>query len=411
MITGCWNGMDVNRIRADFPLYSSPDRDLVYLDSACQSLRPRQVIEAMNEYYLEYPACAGRSVHRLGTKVSVMVEEAREKIAKFIGCSDPSCIVFTKNTTESLNMVAKGFRLPRGAAVLTTDMEHNSNHVPWLQMKQKGHLVHRIVPTPASGLFDLEAFKVALTPDVKMVSVVHSNNLTGTPLPAGELIEIAHDRGAVVMLDGAQSAPHQPIDVESLDVDLFAFSAHKMLGPSGVGVLYGKMDMLERIEPLSSGGGSVGTASYEQADFLPPPEGLEGGLLNYSGVIGTGAAADYLRTIGMDEVLEHERRLNRMATKVLKDIEAVTILGPPDATLREGMLSFNIRGMTSHDVAMIIDEMAKVLIRSGMHCMHPFFRSRGIDGCARASFYVYNTEEECARFTDAVRLVVKTFSS
>jgi cysteine desulfurase/selenocysteine lyase len=213
------------------------------------------------------------------------------------------------------------------------------------------------------------------------------------------------------MVDGAQSAPHRPIDVEAMDVDVFAFSAHKMLGPSGVGVLYAKHEVLERIEPLISGGGSVGTTSYDQAEFLPPPEGLEGGLLNYSGVIGAAAAADYLRAIGMDEVADHERRLNRLATLGLREIGTVTILGPLDAALRDGVLSFNIKGMTSHDVAMIIDEMAKVLIRSGMHCMHPFFRSRGIDGCARASFYIYNTPEECLRFTEAVRLVAETFST
>jgi cysteine desulfurase/selenocysteine lyase len=403
--------MDVERIRADIPLYSSSDRDLVYLDNACQSLRPKQVIEAMDEYYREYPACAGRSVHRLGTKVSIKVDEARESIATFIGCSDPSCIVFTKNTTETLNTVAKGYHFSKGAAVLTTDMEHNSNHVPWLQMKAQGRIEHRILPTPSSGLFDLEAYKRMLTAEVAMVSMVDSNNVTGTPIPAREVIAMAHERGAVVMLDGAQSAPHRPIDVESLDVDVFAFSAHKMLGPSGVGVLYAKHEVLEKIDPLISGGGSVGTTSYDKAEFLPPPEGFEGGLLNYSGIIGAAAAADYLRAIGMDEVADHERRLNILATEGLKEIETVTMLSPLDAALRDGVLSFNIRGMTSHDVAMIIDEMAKVLIRSGMHCMHPFFRSRGIDGCARASFYIYNTPEECLRFVEAVRLVAETFST
>jgi cysteine desulfurase/selenocysteine lyase len=403
--------MDVERLRQDFPLYSSSERDIIYLDNACQSMRPKQVIDAMNEYYVEYPACGGRSVHRLATKVSVKVEEAREKVAEFIGCSDPNCIVFTKNCTEGLNTIAKGYRFPKGAAVLTTDMEHNSNHVPWLQLRAEGKIKPRIVRTPPSGLFDIEAYKAALTADVAMVSMVHTNNVTGTTLPAKEVIELAHDKKAVVMLDGAQSAPHRPIDVEDLDVDMFTFSIHKMLGPSGVGVLYAKKDLLERIEPLLGGGGSVGFTDYERVEFLPPPEKFEAGLLNYSGVIGAGAAVDYLSAIGMDDVAEHERRLNRIVTEGVKNMDALSILGPQDPSVRDGLFSFNIRGMTSHDVAMIIDEISKVQIRSGMHCMHPFFRSRGIDGCARASFYIYNTDQECRMFLEALDHIVDTFST
>lgn len=403
--------MDVERLRLDFPLYRSEDRDLIYLDSACQSLRPTQVIEAMNEYYIEYPACGGRSVHRLATKVSIKIEEAREKVAAFIGCSDPSCIIFTKNCTEALNLVAKGFPFQKSDAVLTTDMEHNSNHVPWLQLAAGIGIRHRFVRTPPSGLFDLDAFKNGLTRDVRMVSMVHTNNVTGTTIPAREVIKAAHDNRSLVMLDGAQSAPHQPIDVERMDVDAFAFSAHKMLGPSGVGVLYAKKEMLEQLQPLISGGGSVGVTDYEHVQFLPPPERFEGGLLNYSGVIGTGAAVDYLKHVGMEDISAHEARLNAIATDGLKDLPAITLLEPVDARQREGLLPFNIKGMTSHDVAMIIDEMAKVQIRSGMHCMHPFFLSRKIDGCARASFYLYNTEEECKLFIDAVKLVASSFSS
>ncbi len=403
--------MDVERLRLDFPLYCSEDRDLIYLDNACQSLRPKQVIEAINEYYLEYPACGGRSVHRLATKVSIKVEEAREKVAAFIGCSDPSCIIFTKNCTEALNLVAKGFPFQKGDTVLTTDMEHNSNHVPWLQLAATVGIKHRYVRTPSSGIFDLESYEGALTPGVKMVSMVHTNNVTGTTIPAREVVRAAHDRKALIMLDGAQSAPHQPIDVEELDVDMFTFSAHKMLGPSGVGVLYAKRDVLERLQPLIGGGGSVGVTDYDKVQFLPPPEKFEGGLLNYSGVIGTGAAVDYLKKIGMEEVSAHEVRLNTIATDGLKDLPSISILEPQDPRQREGLLPFNIRGMASHDVAMIIDEMAKVQIRSGMHCMHPFFLSRKIDGCARASFYLYNTEEECRRFVEGVKLVTSTFSS
>lgn len=402
--------MAFEKLREDFPLYSSEDKDIVYLDNACQTLRPRQVMEAMNEYYNEFPACGGRSVHRLATKVTMKVEEARERVAEFIGCSDPSCIVFTKNCTEALNLVAKGYPFRRGDAVLTTDMEHNSNHVPWLQQRDSIGLEVRTVPTPPSGLFDLERCKEEIQKNVTMVAMVHTNNVTGVSIPAKEIVKEAHDRKALVMLDGAQSAAHRPIDVEDLDVDFFAFSAHKMLGPSGVGVLYGKGALLERLRPLIGGGGSVGLTDYEKVTFLPPPEKFEAGLMNYSGVIGTGAAVKYLSELGMEAVCEHESELNKTATEGLQDLASVSILAPQDARHRDGILSFNIRGMTSHDVAMIADEVAKVEIRSGMHCVHPFFLSRGIDGCARASFYIYNTKEDCRKFVDTIRFIADTFS-
>lgn len=403
--------MDVDKIRNDFPLYSSDERDIIYMDNACQTLRPRQVIDAMQEYYECYPACGGRSVHRLATRVSIMIDEVREKVAAFIGCDDPSCIIFTKNSTEALNMVAKGRLLKRGDAVLTTDMEHNSNHVPWLQMEKWEGIRRRFVPTPPSGLFDMERFRKELKGDVKMVSMAHTNNVTGTTIPAEEIIEEAHEKGALVLLDGAQSTPHRRIDVKRLDVDVLTFSAHKMLGPSGIGILYAKREVLEKMEPLIVGGGGVGLARYDQVELLPPPEKFESGLLNYSGIAGTGAAIDYLERVGMDEVEEHEGKLNRIITEGLRDLPGISILPPFDPMLRSSIFSFNLRGMTSHDIAMIIDEMAKVLIRSGMHCMHPYFLSRGIDGCARASFYLYNSEAEAIRFVQAVKDLAEAFSA
>ncbi len=403
--------MALEKLREDFPLYSSEDRDIIYLDNACQTLRPRQVVEAMREYYEDFPACGGRSVHRLATQVTIKVEEARERVAEFIGCSDTSCIVFTKNCTEALNLVAKGIPLKRDDAVLTTDMEHNSNHVPWMQQRASVGVEMRVVPTPPSGVFDVDACQRMIDGRVSVVSMAHSNNVTGTTVPAKEIVQMAHDRHALVMLDGAQSAAHGPIDVEELDVDFFAFSAHKMLGPSGVGVLYGKKELLESLTPLIGGGGSVSMTDYEKVTFLPPPERFEAGLMNYAGVIGTGAAVDYLSKVGMDAVAEHESRLNRLATDGLKELPMVSILEPLGSEHRGGLLPFNVRGMTSHDVAMIVDEVAKIAIRSGMHCMHPFFVTRGIEGCARASFYIYNTEAECKKFVDTVRFVAETFSS
>jgi cysteine desulfurase/selenocysteine lyase len=249
-----------------------------------------------------------------------------------------------------------------------------------------------------------------MTKEVKFVSLVHTNNVTGTTIPAKEVVEIAHDNGAMIMLDGAQAAPHIKIDMNDLDIDFYAFSMHKMLGPSGVGVLFAKEELAKNMDPLISGGGGVSLTEYDKATYLPMPERFESGLLNYSGVIGSAAAIDYLSAIGMDSIREHEMNLNYYVTKELKEIDLVNILEPVDPGKRGSIFSFNIKGLGSHDVAMILDEVDKIMIRSGMHCTHPFFISRGIDGCARASFYIYNTIPECERFVKGVKVIVDTFS-
>jgi cysteine desulfurase/selenocysteine lyase len=402
--------MDVERVRNDFPLYAGANKDYIYLDNACQTLRPTSVVEAISRYYLEYPACGGRSVHRLATQVSIEVDEAREKVASFLGAKRPEEIAFTKNCTEALNLVSKGCKFQKGDVVVTTDFEHNSNHVPWIYLQHSRGIRRRFVLTPHSGLFDIEAFKNAMSREVKMVSMVHCNNITGAGIPAKEVVEISHDYGAMVMLDGAQAAPHHKVDVGRLDVDFYAISVHKMLGPSGMGVLYGKMDHLRELEPLVAGGGGVSLTTQEKAELLPPPERFEAGLQNYSGIIGTGAAVDYLNQIGMDEIGDHEASLNERATSRLETISNVSILAPSEAKNRGNILSFNIKGMSSHDVAMILDEIGKVMIRSGMHCVHPYFLARQLEGCARASFYVYNSLEEVDMFAAKVSEVASKFS-
>ena len=399
--------MDVDAIRRDFPTVRSGQG--IYLDSACQSLRPDSVIRAITDYYENYPACGGRSVHSMATKVSMAMDDARETLASFFGTDDPDCYIFTKNCTEGLNTAAYGLGLGRGDVVVTTDTEHNSNHVPWLFLQENMGVRRRIVRSDAEGRFDLEAFHKAMSRDVKVVSVQHASNVTGCSVPVRAVTEIAHDFGATVVIDGAQAAPHMPVDLKRIDADVYCMSIHKMLGPSGMGVMYGKRDVLERMRPLALGGGTVGLATYESVNLAPIPDKFEAGLHDYAGIVGTKAALDYLSGVGMEEVMRWDQTLMERILSNLEDVRNLHVVGPRDAPSRGGVFSFNIDGLGAHDIAMMLDSMAGVMIRSGMHCAHPFYVSRGIDGSARASTYIYNTPEEIDVFTDTVRHIAETF--
>ena len=400
--------MDVVSIRKDFPTIRNGKG--VYLDSACQSLKPDCVIQKMMEYYNEYPACGGRSVHSMGTRVSMEMDETREKLASFFGCDDPNEFVLTKNTTEGMNTIARGFGLKKGDVVVTTDVEHNSNHVQWLQLADEIGIERRYCRTSLEGEFDIENFKKVMDRKVKLVSMGHTSNVTGCTIPVKEIVEIAHDYGAAVAIDGAQSAPHMPIDLKDLDVDFFCASLHKMLAPTAVGMMYGKADRLKELKPLMYGGGIVGLTTYDSVKISPAPEKFEASLGNYSGIIGAGAALDYLSKIGMKNISEHERYLQRKIQDGVKEIDGLSIVGPEDPDKRGGVFSFNIKGLSSHDISMMLDNMDSIMIRSGMHCAHPFFVSRGIDGSARASVYLYNDDSDIDRFITALKKLSTTFS-
>ena len=398
--------MDVKAIRRDFPTIRNGKG--VYLDSACMTLKPDCVIAKVMEYYNEYPACGGRSVHSMATRVSMETDEAREKLARFFGCDDPNEFIFTKNTTEGMNTVACGLGLRKGDVVLTMDIEHNSNHVQWLMMQDSVGIRKRACRTTEDGEFDIEEFKKSVK-GARLVSVGHVSNVTGYMMPLKDIVEIAHDEGALVLTDGAQSAPHMPIDLKKLDVDFFCASLHKMLAPTGTGFMYGKSELLKELRPLMYGGGVVGLTTYDTVKLSPPPERFEAGLENYAGIIGSSAALDYLSSIGMRNITEHERMLHRRLQKGVEDIRGLHIIGPEDPDKRGGVFSFNVDGLNSHDIAMMLDNMDNIMIRSGMHCAHPFLVSRGIDGSARASMYLYNDETDIDRFCNALHKVVETF--
>ncbi len=399
--------MDLGAFRKDFPTIR---KNLgIYLDSACQSLKPDQVIRAMDEYYENYPACGGRSVHSMATKVSVAIDDTREALSKFFSTSDPECFIFTKNTTEGLNTAAYGIGLKKGDVVVTTDAEHNSNHVPWLYLRDTIGIERRFSKSGKTGEFDIESFKSCMDRRVKVVSVQHSNNVTGSSVPVKAVTEIAHDYGATVIIDGAQAAPHMPVDLKKIDADIYCCSVHKMLGPSGMGIMYGKREVLEKLRPLTLGGGTVGLATYDSVNLAPIPDRFEAGLLNYAGIIGTKAAIEYLSKVDMDNIEAWDSELMRRAMGNLEDIKNLHIVGPEQPGKRCGVLSFNIDGLMSHDIAMMLDSMSNVMIRSGMHCAHPFYVSRAIDGSARASTYLYNSLEEIDIFTETVRKIAETF--
>tara|TARA_B100001113_G_scaffold72569_1_gene56207 strand:- start:93 stop:1307 length:1215 start_codon:yes stop_codon:yes gene_type:complete len=391
--------------RDDFPTLCG-DKPPVYLDNACMTLRPKSVIEAIRSYYEESPGCGGRSVHRYATTVSRKMANCRRKMGDMFNSETANEIVFTKNATHSLNQVAKGLEWNKGDVVLTTDREHNSNLVPWLQLEQEQGIDHRVVRSKDDNTFDMENFEEACAnagSKLKMVSLSHVGNLDGVATPVKEAARIAKDFGAMVCVDGAQSTPHMKVDVQDLGIDFMAFSIHKMMGPSGMGGLWGKMELLEGMRSIQSGGSTVDTSNYDSMVWSKPPARFEGGLGNYAGILGTNAAIDYISEIDLDAVHEHEVSLNKVMTSIIKDVNGIEIIGPQDATQRGGICSLLFDSIDSHDIAILLDEAADVMVRSGMHCVHSWFNDKGINqGSLRASAYLYNTEDEVRLFAETL---------
>ena len=405
--------MNFKELREDFPTLRD-DNPPAYLDNACVTLKPDSVVDAVHEYYTKGPGCGGRSVHRYGTKVSQATSASRAKLAKFLNAESNKEMVFTRNATQSLNQVAHGMKWEKGDVVLTTDREHNSNLVPWLQLEQEQGIDHRVVASHQDNTFDIEAFEAACADagdNLRMVSVSHVGNLDGISIPIKEISKITHDHGALICVDGAQSTPHMNVDVQALDIDFLAFSIHKMCGPSGMGGLWGRYELLDELRTIQGGGQTVQTSHYDSLEWAAPPARFEGGLGHFSGMVATGAAIDYLSNLDMNQVKEHEIKLNRIMSKTVSGLSGVDIIGPKDAGQRGGICSILMNDLPAHDIALLLDEAAGVMVRSGQHCVHSWFNNRGHEnGSLRASAYFYNTEEEVKLFADTFEEAVQAFS-
>ena len=400
--------MDVSGFRDLFPPLQEGNAP-VYLDNACMTLRPQSVIDAIQQYYARNPSCAGRSVHRWGMAISQTVSRTRRKLADHIGANNAREVIFTPNATHSINQVASGLEWNNGDVVITSDREHNSNLVPWLQQASSGVKLQTVKSQP-DNQFDLEAFEEACAnagKSLRVVSLVHVGNLDGVEIPVAEAAKIAHDYDAIVHVDGAQSAPHMPIDVENLGCDLFSFSLHKMLGPTGVGALWGHESVLSQLEPICAGGGTVENATAANYSLRSIPDRLEGGLGHYAGICGTEAALDLLAQYHMQDFADQEVRLNRIMSEGIGHHPDVEIIGPKDAALRGGICSIILKDLDIQNVGILMDEVGKVFVRSGLHCVNQWFDARGIeDGSLRASAYAYNTEEEARVFVDTFNEII-----
>ncbi|MCK4589751.1 MAG: aminotransferase class V-fold PLP-dependent enzyme [Nanoarchaeota archaeon] len=384
--------MNPEKLRQDFPVLN---KGIIYLDSACMTLRPRPVIEAINQYYNEFPACGERSEHQLGKKVSEEVDKARRVMARFIGAKEKE-IIFTKNTTEAINLIAHSQE--KDSTILTTDKEHNSNLLPWQRFN------HQYTISNPDNTFNLEDFQNKIK-GTKLVAMGWTSNLDGVSIPVKEIIKIAHENNTLVLLDGAQAVPHKETNIKKLDADFLAFSGHKMCGPTGTGILYGKQDLLKELKPFILGGGTVKESWYNKYDLEEVPERFEGGLQNYAGIIGLAAAANYLKNIGLDNIQEHEIKLNKKITEEL--INEVELIGPKNPEQRGSIFSFNIKGIDLHEIAHLLDSSAKIAVRSGAHCVHSWFNAHQMKGSVRASTYFYNTLEEAEKFVEEVKKIVR----
>ena len=405
--------LDVEAVRADFPILSRKinDRPLVYLDNAATTQKPRQVIAAITNFYEQTNSNVHRGVHTLSIEATDAYELARTKVAKFINAPRPETVIWTRNTSESLNLVAATWanaHVGEGDNIVITAMEHHSNIVPWQQLAARKNAELRYLAVGKDGLLDMANIESIIDSRTKIVSVTHVSNVLGTVNPVAELANRAHEVGAVILIDAAQSVPHMPVDVQAIDADFLCFSAHKMLGPTGIGVLYGKYDLLDEMPPYMYGGDMILEVTYEDATWNDLPYKFEAGTPNIADAIATGAAVDYLSELGMENVWEHEQQLTAYGMDQISSLNHITIFGPEDPALKGGVISFVHDKIHPHDLGTALDQQG-IAIRTGHHCAMPLVRSYGVVAAARASFYVYNTKTEIDALVDGIRETERYF--
>ena len=403
-------------LQPDFPILQRQvnDHPLVYLDNAASSQKPESVIDALDDYYRNHNANVHRGIHTLSQEATDLYEGARAKVARFIGAAHSHEIIWTRGTTESINLVAHSWGrkfLRPGDQILTTELEHHSNIVPWQLLAQATGAEFKYIPLQNHGdRLGPEDFERMITPRTRLIALTQMSNVVGTILPVKEIAEVGHRHGAVVLVDGAQSVPHMPVDVTDLGVDFMAFSAHKMLGPTGIGVLYGRTEILETMDPYQGGGDMISTVSMEKSTWNSLPYRFEAGTPHISGPIGLGAAVDYLSAVGMDAINQHEQELTRYALEKLGHISGISLYGPEDPTTRGAVVAFNVGDVHPHDIGQVLDSYG-VATRAGHHCAQPLMRVLGVGSTVRASFYLYNSEDDVDALVDAVTKAVSYFSS
>ncbi|HEV2519190.1 MAG TPA: cysteine desulfurase [Thermoplasmata archaeon] len=407
--------MDWSKIKADFPILSRQFRgqSFVYLDSAATSQKPQVVIDAVTDYYRRVNANVHRGTYQLSEESTEAYESARQRIARFVHAEDPSEIIFVRGTTEAINLVCTSLGetlLKRGTRVLSTVMEHHSNIVPWQMLKSRGGAELDFVDIDEEGRLVLADYDRLLGPSTKLVTVAHVSNVLGTVNPVRSIVDRAHAAGALALVDAAQSVPHRKVDVRALGADFVAFSGHKMLGPTGIGVLWGRKELLEKMPPAMGGGEMIREVHLDRVAFREPPARFEAGTPNIAGAIGLAVAAEYLEGIGWEEMAPHERSLQRQASKRVEEDfpDRVAIVGPHDLSEREAVVSFTLDGVHAHDIASILDTQG-VAIRSGHHCAQPLMERLGVAALSRASPYIYNSPEDVDRLFDALAEVVRVF--
>ncbi|MGC9779033.1 MAG: aminotransferase class V-fold PLP-dependent enzyme [Candidatus Heimdallarchaeota archaeon] len=407
--------VDWVKIRDDFPTVKRKidGKPIIYLDSACMAFKPNQVIDALCYYYHNLGACGGRSIHSLARETTELRDAAREKIAKHVNSRSTNEIIWVRNTTEAMNLVANSLHFEKGQEIITTNLEHHSGVLPFHKVVKRKGLKLKIVDANDEGLFNIEDFENAIDKNTKLISIVHTSNVSGTTAPLEEIIKIAHDYGAYVVSDDAQYFPHKKMDVQKSDADFCTVSMHKALGPTGIGFLYGKEHLLKEMDSFLVGGDTIKDVKYENGEMIPtylePPYKFEAGLQNYAGEIGAGAAVDYLNSIGMENIEAREKILTEKLFDALKDVQGIKIVGPMDPSKRHSLVAFKLKNIdTAGDIANYLDndvEGYKIMIRAGAHCTNPFHYSLGIkpsEGTARASIYLYNTEEEIQILKEAL---------